>query len=285
MADHRRQNRGGNRPRNNRNHDRNPRNDRQDRHPRRESDVIWEPRRSREQAKAPAKPGFFKRLLGMIGLGGKKPVKAAPAREPREPDDWAGSRRDLEGRGGDSSRNDRGARGGRDQRPPRGDRQDRDDRGPRQERNDRGPRPERQDRPRQERAPKEDRGPREERPMLPPNPDAVTGDRLHVGNLNYDTTEGDLFELFNGVGKVRNVEIVTNRHNQRSKGFGFVTMAGVAEAKRAVVELHGKEFMNRKLTLGPAKSLGESGDDRGPRQDRANASQEDESTDRRDDQA
>ncbi|MFN2507881.1 MAG: RNA recognition motif domain-containing protein [Chthoniobacterales bacterium] len=83
---------------------------------------------------------------------------------------------------------------------------------------------------------------------------AVTTPRLYVGNLSFDATESDLFELFNGVGQVQNAEVVTYRHNQRSKGFAFVQMNTVEEAQRAVAELHDKEFLGRKLLVSGAKS-------------------------------
>ena len=82
----------------------------------------------------------------------------------------------------------------------------------------------------------------------------VTSPRLYVGNLSFDATESDLFELFNGVGAVQNAEVVTYKHNQRSKGFAFVQMLTVEEAKRAVQELHDKEFLGRKLVVSGAKS-------------------------------
>jgi hypothetical protein len=82
----------------------------------------------------------------------------------------------------------------------------------------------------------------------------VTTPRLYVGNLSFDATESDLFELFNGVGAVQNAEVVTYRHNQRSKGFAFVQMNTVDEAKRAVEELHDKEFLGRKLVVSGAKT-------------------------------
>ena len=82
----------------------------------------------------------------------------------------------------------------------------------------------------------------------------VTSPRLYVGNLSFDATESDLFELFNGVGAVQNAEVVTYKHNQRSKGFAFVQMLTVDEAKRAVQELHDKEFLGRKLVVSGAKS-------------------------------
>ena len=82
----------------------------------------------------------------------------------------------------------------------------------------------------------------------------VTSPRLYVGNLSFEATESDLFDLFNGVGHVQNAEVVSYRHNQRSKGFAFVQMQTVEEAKRAVEELHDKEFLGRRLVVSGAKS-------------------------------
>src|ERR1700694_4102745 len=92
------------------------------------------------------------------------------------------------------------------------------------------------------------------RPVRKPEAIEVTSPRLYVGNLSFDATESDLFELFNGVGHVQNAEVVSYRHNQRSKGFAFVQMQTVEEAKRAVEELHDKEFLGRKLVVSGAKS-------------------------------
>jgi RNA recognition motif-containing protein len=97
-------------------------------------------------------------------------------------------------------------------------------------------------------------------PIQPPRPPRkpesveVTSPRLYVGNLSFDASESDLFELFNGVGQVQNAEVVTYKHNQRSKGFAFVQMLTVDEAKRAVAELHDKEFLGRKLVVSGAKT-------------------------------
>lgn len=94
----------------------------------------------------------------------------------------------------------------------------------------------------------------QERPQRKPEAIEVTSPRLYVGNLSFDATESDLFELFNGVGHVQNAEVVSYRHNQRSKGFAFVQMQTVDEAKRAVAELHDKEFLGRKLVVSGAKT-------------------------------
>lgn len=85
----------------------------------------------------------------------------------------------------------------------------------------------------------------------------VTSPRLYIGNLSFDATESDLFELFSGVGQVQNVELVANRETHRSKGFGFIQMTTLDEAKRAVEELHDKEYMGRKLVVSGAKALPE----------------------------
>jgi RNA recognition motif-containing protein len=82
----------------------------------------------------------------------------------------------------------------------------------------------------------------------------VTSPKLYVGNLSFDAAESDLFELFKGVGQVRNAEVVCHKYTQRSKGFGFVQMTTIEEARRAVQELHDKEFLGRKLVVSGAKT-------------------------------
>lgn len=106
----------------------------------------------------------------------------------------------------------------------------------------------------------QDRPSRSERPtgMRKPEIVEVTSARLYVGNLSFDAAESDLTELFSGVGTVQNVEIVMNRHTMKSKGFAFVQMQSVEEAKRAVAELHDKEYMGgRKLVVSGAKAVEE----------------------------
>ena len=106
----------------------------------------------------------------------------------------------------------------------------------------------------QQQQPQYQRPQEQSRPSRKPESIEVTSPRLYVGNLSFDATESDLFELFNGVGHVQNAEVVSYRHNQRSKGFAFVQMQTIEEAKRAVDELHDKEFLGRKLVVSGAKS-------------------------------
>jgi RNA recognition motif-containing protein len=114
------------------------------------------------------------------------------------------------------------------------------------------------------RAERTERTERAERPSGFRKPEIVevSSPRIYVGNLSFDASESDLFELFNGVGSVQNVEVVSNKHTQKSKGFAFVQMQSVDEAKRAVSELHDKEYMGRKLVVSGAKAVDEKRSDR-----------------------
>jgi RNA recognition motif-containing protein len=115
-------------------------------------------------------------------------------------------------------------------------------------------RPRQSSQPRFERPERSDRPERSERSSRKPEIVEVNSPKLYVGNLSFDATESDLFELFNGVGKVLNAEIVSNKYTQKSKGFAFVTLQTVDEARRAVAELHDKDFMGRKLVVSGAKT-------------------------------
>ena len=60
--------------------------------------------------------------------------------------------------------------------------------------------------------------------------------RIYVGNLSYQTTENDLTNLFEQVGQVEAVKIITDRDTGRSKGFGFLEM-GNEDADKAIAQL------------------------------------------------
>jgi hypothetical protein len=97
---------------------------------------------------------------------------------------------------------------------------------------------------------------RSERPERPERGERteVASTRIYLGNLSYDASEDDLKDLFKGVGTVRNVEIVYNRRTHKSKGYGFVDMLNVDEARRSVEVLHDQFFMGRKLVVSGAKT-------------------------------
>lgn len=83
--------------------------------------------------------------------------------------------------------------------------------------------------------------------------------RLYVGNLSYETTESELEDLFKGFGSVRSVEIIYNSRTYKSKGYAFVEMCQLDDARRAAEVLHGQPFMGRELMVSAAseKAAGE----------------------------
>lgn len=93
------------------------------------------------------------------------------------------------------------------------------------------------------------------------------GNKLYVGNLNFQTQENELRDHFAQCGEVVSASIITDRDTGRSRGFGFVEMATEDEARRAQTELDGQEFDGRQLRVNEAKAREDRGD-RGPRRDR-----------------
>ena len=77
--------------------------------------------------------------------------------------------------------------------------------------------------------------------------------KIFVGNLSYQTTESDLSNLFEQVGQVESVNIITDRDTGRSKGFGFLEM-GEEEADKAIAQFNGAELNGRTVTVNEARS-------------------------------
>ena len=86
--------------------------------------------------------------------------------------------------------------------------------------------------------------------------------RIYVGNLSYQTTENDLTNLFEQVGQVDSVSIITDRDSGRSKGFAFVEM-GNEDADKAIAQLNGTEVNGRALTVNEARPREERSGSRG----------------------
>ena len=77
--------------------------------------------------------------------------------------------------------------------------------------------------------------------------------KLYVGNLSFDTTENDLQDHFAQAGTVSEVALMQDKFTGKSRGFGFVTMSSADEAQKAISLFHGKDFMNRSLTVNEAR--------------------------------
>lgn len=90
-----------------------------------------------------------------------------------------------------------------------------------------------------------------------------TTPRLYVGNLSYDVTDEELNEVFSGSGTVKEASVVRHGGSGRSKGFAFVEMSSLEEAKAAASKLNDKEIQGRSIFVTGAKAQKpRSGDDR-----------------------
>jgi RNA recognition motif-containing protein len=77
--------------------------------------------------------------------------------------------------------------------------------------------------------------------------------RLYVGGLPYQTTENDLISLFEQVGPVSSVTMITDRDTGRSKGFGFIEMTNAEDGQQAITQLNGSILGDRTITVNEAR--------------------------------
>jgi RNA recognition motif-containing protein len=80
------------------------------------------------------------------------------------------------------------------------------------------------------------------------------GIRLFVGNLRFSLGDADLREAFAEIGGVERAEIVRDRFDGRSRGFGFVEMKNEDDAAVALRAMNGKELAGRALRVEAATS-------------------------------
>jgi cold-inducible RNA-binding protein len=76
---------------------------------------------------------------------------------------------------------------------------------------------------------------------------------IFVGNIDFDTNEDNLRQLFAAYGQVNQVTIVKDRDTGQPRGFGFVEMATVADGEKAIAELNGTQFGSRTLNVNEAR--------------------------------
>ena len=77
--------------------------------------------------------------------------------------------------------------------------------------------------------------------------------KLYVGNLQNNITEAELHREFEAFGSVESVNIVTDKYNGQSRGFGFVEMPAKAEGQAAIEGLSGKMLNERTLVVNEAR--------------------------------
>jgi len=83
--------------------------------------------------------------------------------------------------------------------------------------------------------------------------------KIYVGNMNFQTTEDQLRELFEQFGPVDEVAIINDRETGRPRGFAFITMANDEDGQKAIEELNGQDYDGRTLNVNEARPKAPSG--------------------------
>jgi RNA recognition motif-containing protein len=82
---------------------------------------------------------------------------------------------------------------------------------------------------------------------------------IYVGNLSFDTNEGELKGLFEAYGEVDSAKIIADQFTGKSRGFGFIEMQNREEGLKAIQELDSKDMGGRNLKVNEAKPKTNSG--------------------------
>ena len=77
--------------------------------------------------------------------------------------------------------------------------------------------------------------------------------KLYVGNIDFQTSEYDLEQLFGKSGTVNSANIIADRETGRSRGFGFVEMSSQDEGEAAISEFNGKQLNGRAIVVNEAR--------------------------------
>lgn len=87
--------------------------------------------------------------------------------------------------------------------------------------------------------------------------------RLFVGNLPYTATASQLEDLFAKIGKVVQINLITDRFTGQSKGFAFVEMSTEEETQNAIKKLNNFELDDRRIVVNEARPQADRTNNRG----------------------
>ena len=77
--------------------------------------------------------------------------------------------------------------------------------------------------------------------------------KILIRNLTRNTTEAEFKALFEPYGTVHSCTLVLDKDTGISKGFGFVEMPKIGEAKAAMKNLNGKDVAGSKIRVKKAE--------------------------------
>lgn len=73
--------------------------------------------------------------------------------------------------------------------------------------------------------------------------------KMIIRNLSRSTTESEIKELFVAFGEVESCDLVMDQKTGGSKGFGFVEMPNVAQARDAIKNLNEKIIADSRIRV------------------------------------
>jgi len=77
--------------------------------------------------------------------------------------------------------------------------------------------------------------------------------KMYVGNISFNSSEEDLYELFETLGPVGDAVLVRD-DTGRPRGFGFVTMRNKEDGEKALEELDGSDLNGRNISVRPSNN-------------------------------
>jgi len=76
---------------------------------------------------------------------------------------------------------------------------------------------------------------------------------IYVGNLEREVSEDDLRRAFEEFGEVSSAKVIKDNFSGQSRGFGFVEMPTLSEARAAISGLNEKDLKGRTLKVNEAR--------------------------------
>jgi RNA recognition motif-containing protein len=76
---------------------------------------------------------------------------------------------------------------------------------------------------------------------------------IYISGLSYGVNDANLQDLFAAYGEVSSAKVIMDKDSGRSRGFGFVEMPNVSDARKAIDELNGKQYDGKEIAVNVAK--------------------------------
>ncbi|MCL7041043.1 hypothetical protein MKW94_025980 [Papaver nudicaule] len=77
----------------------------------------------------------------------------------------------------------------------------------------------------------------------------MSGSKLFIGGLSYNTDENQLREAFGTFGEITHARVITDRETGRSRGFGFVSYTSDENASAALDSMDGQDLGGRNIRV------------------------------------